>query len=677
MGRTCSLQWHRQMACEVGISAILAAMLFAMPGGGFAQPAPAAAGGSDIITSAPAAGSAAEKALPSAPGEVPKNLEGEQAMEEQAVENEPTAALPEGDDKLPGAVDAENSPYLQPVAPGSLAEGQRLAPAAAPQTKQAAPDATGAFVPPTGTTKDESLERSDTATDLMNVLGEETFNRRVNITTPPDTEVAEVIRLLAERATLNFIYPEGVIKGRVTLNLRDVPLGVALQSLLSTHGLAMVREGENVMRILPRSQLDPTGQVEMKTISVKLNWIPAPTAEKTLEQFVKSSSRGSSIKSHADSNILIVTSSPNMISMIRDLITQIDVPEKQVMIEARMAELVIDNARQLGSQVIAERVDTSGNALDPTTLLPQTGWLGDNAAHTERRLTGVDTGKEDVEVAAKVVDRAISSLLVGGGAPSLSFGGVVSILGQDFDVSAVLDAMETRNIANVLANPRVITLNNQMAMIEILRDNPYIETQQGVAGDVVGQAVKFKESGISLKVLPNITNNGFVRMRIEPEQKILAGRTSTNVPIINKRTALTNVIVKDEDTVVIGGLRQIESADSKTQFPWLAQVPMLGWFFKKDSKLMAKNDLMLFVTPHIIKAPVMAPAENYKYNRIDAHWDLPDYFFDDSVEVREARHRGELDNSAKDRVPATLSLPPVEAATSADDAAATETGDTK
>jgi type II secretory pathway component GspD/PulD (secretin) len=131
------------------------------------------------------------------------------------------------------------------------------------------------------------------------------------------------------------------------------------------------------------------------------------------------------------------------------------------------------------------------------------------------------------------------------------------------------------------------------------------------------------------------------------------------VPIINRRFAVTNVIVKDEDTVVIGGLRQINGLEVKTQFPWLGQVPVIGWFFKSENKQFAKNDLMLFVTPHIVKAPVLAPAENYKYNRIDAHWDLPDFFFDDTVEIREARHRGELDHSAKDRLPLTLKLPPV------------------
>jgi type II secretory pathway component GspD/PulD (secretin) len=152
-------------------------------------------------------------------------------------------------------------------------------------------------------------------------------------------------------------------------------------------------------------------------------------------------------------------------------------------------------------------------------------------------------------------------------------------------------------------------------------------------------------------------------MQLIPEQRIIAATffnptTQSNIPIINRRTAVTNVIVRDEDTVVLGGLREISSFDSKTQIPWIGEAPIIGWFFKSDSKRQQKNDLMLFVTPHIVKSPVLTPAENYKFTRVDAHWDLPDFFFDDTVEARESRHRFELDQNARDYYPQTMKLPP-------------------
>ena len=541
-----------------------------------------------------------------------------------AVDLEPMKkALPVGDDALPSEEQIETSPWARRGVEGT------------------------AFVPPT--IQKSSEERAKEASrELRGVLGDQIFDQLVTITTGADEDLAQVIRLLAERANLNFIYAEGVIKGRVTLNLRDVPLGVALQSLLAAHDLAIVREGANVFRIVRRKDIQQT-IVETKTIYIKVNWVPAQTIADTLKDIMGAGAgtKVGEVKAHKESNTLIITDTPTNVQLMRDLVAQLDVPQKQVMIEARMVELLINNGRQLGSKTVVERADKSGNS-------QVLGQLGNNAEHKETisRVEIDENGKptivtEEVTVPAKPVDTLVSNLLVGGGAPSLSFGTVISILGKDFDVAATLDALEARRIANILANPRVITLDNETAQINIKRDNPYIEAQQGVGQQAVAASVKFKESGVELMVTPNITDNGYIRMKLMPRQEIFAGEfknptTGSNIPIIDKREALTNVIVKDEDTVVIGGLREIDSSDARSQVPWLGQVPVIGWFYKGHSKGFLKNDLMLFVTPHIIKTPVLTAAENYNYTRLDAHWDLPDYFFDDSVEIRERRHRGEV-----------------------------------
>ncbi|MCX7625696.1 MAG: hypothetical protein N2Z21_05740 [Candidatus Sumerlaeaceae bacterium] len=547
-------------------------------------------------------------------------------------------AEPVGDDALPSSEQVETSPWAR-------------------VTEGAAP-----FVPPT--IQKSSEERAKEASrELRGVLGDEIFDQLVTITTGADEDLAQVIRLLAERANLNFIYAEGVIKGRVTLNLRDVPLGVALQSLLAAHDLAIVREGANVFRIVRRKDIQQT-VVETKTIYIKVNWVPAQTIADTLKDIMGAGAgiKVGEVKAHKESNTLIITDTPTNVQLMRDLVAQLDVPQKQVMIEARMVELLINNGRQLGSKTVLERADSSGNS-------QVEGQLGKNAEHKETitRVEIDENGKptivtEEVTVPAKPVDTLVSNLLVGGGAPSLSFGTVISILGKDFDVAATLDALEARRIANILANPRVITLDNETAQINIKRDNPYIEAQQGVGQQAVAASVKFKESGVELMVTPNITDNGYIRMKLMPRQEIFAGEfknptTGSNIPIIDKREALTNVIVKDEDTVVIGGLREIDSSDARSQVPWLGQVPIIGWFYKGQSKGFLKNDLMLFVTPHIIKTPVLTASENYNYTRLDAHWDLPDYFFDDSVEIRERRHRGDINSDPLSYKPEPVRLP--------------------
>lgn len=561
---------------------------------------------------------------------------------------------PRGDDELPSEANMPNNPYLRAGAPTSLQEHRK--PTGSEQEY-------GAFLPPTTMESDE-VSAGEAGTEMLNILGEEAYNRRVNITTPPDTEVAEVIRLLAERANLNFVYGEGVIKGQITLNLRDVPLGVALQSLLASQDLAIIREGENVMRIAPRETVRP-GAVDFRTVYIKLNWIPAGALETTLRNVVGTGG-GGTIRAHKETNTLVITDAPPNVALLRDLVAQLDVPEKQVMIEARMVEMILSNQRVLGSNTRLERRDSSGNS-------PVIGQLSSNRARREVRQgapildeNGVPTGEFErvvVNSPARAVDAVISGLTGSATAPSISFGGVVSIFGASFDVASVLDALETRQMINILASPRVITLNNQEAEIDIQREVPYLEAQQGASQGALSATVKFKDAGIRLAVLPTITNNGYVRMRLTPEQRILSGlfpnpTTGSDIPIIDRRTAVTNVIVKDEDTVVLGGLREIDSSDNKQQLPWIGQAPIIGWFFKRDAKLFTKNDLMLFVTPHIVKAPVLTPAENYKYTRVDAHWDLPDFFFDDTVDQRESRHRFELDHNPREYYPQTLKLPP-------------------
>lgn len=560
---------------------------------------------------------------------------------------EPSAAKTRlaGDDAWPSGEELETSPWSK--------------------TGQTA----GAFVPPS-IQKSATEKAEETGRELRSVLGDEIFDQLVTITTGQDEDLAQVIRLLAERAGLNFIYAEGIIKGRVTLNLRDVPLGVALQSLLAAHDLAIVREGANVFRIVRRKDIQQTA-VETRTIYIKINWVPAETIAESLKDIISGGvgvgTKVGEIKAHKESNTLIITDTPTNVALMRDLVAQLDVPQKQVMIEARMVELLINNGRQLGSKTTIERPDKSGNS---TSL----GTLGSNAEHTENisKVVIDENGKptivtEQVTVPAKPVDTLVSNLLVGGGAPSLTFGTVISILGKDFDVAATLDALEARRIANILANPRVITLDNETAQINIKRDNPYIEAQQGVGQQAVAASVKFKQSGVELLVTPNITDNGYIRMKLRPRQEIFAGEfknptTGSNIPIIDTREALTNVIVKDEDTVVIGGLREIDSSDARSQVPWLGQVPVIGWFYKGQSRGFLKNDLMLFVTPHIIKTPVLTAAENYNYTRLDAHWDLPDYFFDDSIEIRERRHRGETNSDPVSFKPEPVRLPAAEKA---------------
>jgi type IV pilus assembly protein PilQ len=502
-----------------------------------------------------------------------------------------------GDDALPSAREVNNNPYVG--------------------TENLTGDF--AYTPPTVTeAPQESLGAGE---DLRQILGAEVFDRRINVVTPPDTDVEEVIRLLSEKAELNFLYASGVIKGQVTLNLNNVKLGVALNSLLGTQQLSIVREGDNVMRIAPRVEVKGSA-VELRTIYLKLNWVQAGQLDTVLKEALKESGGTAGqgytkVVAQKETNTLIITDTPGNVALIRDLVAQLDVPEKQVMIEARMVELLISNGRQQGAQTTIE--------VNGTPQSFNRGITGPTGAPVGSALLGQTAS-------ASAVDQVITNL--SSGAPNtLSFGGTLGIFGKQVAVNSVLDALESVRRITTLANPRVITLNNQEATIDIKREIPYFTTKTGAGGDT-SRTPEFKDAGVSLKVTPNITNTGFIKMQLAPEQLIENGQVE-GVPIIDRRSAITNVIVKDEDTVVLGGLREISAGRSTDQVPFIGQAPVIGWFFKSSAKNHRKNELTLFVTPRIIKSPVLTPVENYQYSRLDAHWDLPDYFFDDSVERRE------------------------------------------
>jgi type IV pilus assembly protein PilQ len=281
---------------------------------------------------------------------------------------------------------------------------------------------------------------------------------------------------------------------------------------------------------------------------------------------------------------------------------KLDVPEKQVMIEMRLVDMGKTLLRQLGinwalTQPGYEFPTDKTNAFSPFSK-PYDGLLGPNPM-------------------------------------TWQWGQSVSFLGEDFNFDLFASAYENRGLVSVLANPKVITLNNITAKIDIIEEIPYTDTVIGSGG---AQTVKaeFKESGIKMEVTPNITNNGYIRMKLKPEQKIFRGmdQITQRLPVIDKRSAETNVIIRDEETVVLGGLRQDTKSNTDTGTPWFMDIPVLGWLFKKNSIESRELELVMFVTPHIIKEPSLTEVEKLEYQQIDTGWNLPEEFFAEKEEEK-------------------------------------------
>ncbi len=435
-----------------------------------------------------------------------------------------------------------------------------------------------------------------------------------------DADLQNVIRMIAQKTGLNVIMAREQVTGTITLNLEDVPLGAALDAILKTRGLAFVREPGEIVRIVPRSEIRAT-VIELKTVHIPVNWVPAPRLAETLRPFL-SKAEGAQIQADADSNALIITDTPPNVDTLIALEEKLDVPEKQVMIEMRLVDIGRDALRQIGSNwSLTQKVEPKRIPIieKETITNPITGQV----EKIIERITGY------TEVWDKTPDafNSFARLYPPGGA-QWSWGKAVSILGEDFDFDIFAEAYSQKGLVRVLANPKVITLNNIPAKIEMTEEIPYTDTVIGSGG---AQTVKaeFKETGITMEVTPNITNNGYVRMKIKPEQKIYRGldKVSHRYPQVDKRSAETNVIVRDEQTVVIGGLRQHIDTLTLSGTPWFMDIPVIGWLFKSSSTEKKKLEMVMFVTPHIIKEPTLTDTEKLQYEQIDYEWELPSDFF--------------------------------------------------
>jgi type IV pilus secretin PilQ/predicted competence protein len=463
---------------------------------------------------------------------------------------------------------------------------------------------TGFYIP-------ESTENTASKPEVATYQEEDVFAQLVTLRFK-DADLQNVIRMIAQKTGLNVIMAKSQVSGTITLNLEDVPLGSALDAILKTHALAFVREPGGIVRIVPRSEIKASA-IELKTVHVPVNWVPAPKLAETLRPFI-SEAEGAQIQADADSNALIITDTPPSV----DTLLKLDVPEKQVMIEMRLVDISDELLRNIGTQwslnkavnsgTRTERVPIFENTLDPVT--------GNIIGQIQTGFTNIltPTGRDS------------SYGFQSNGGSMWEWGDRVSIFGQDFDFDIAIAAAEEDGLVKVLANPRIITLNNIPAKIEIIEEIPYTNTVIG-SGGAQTLEVEFKETGITMEVTPNITNNGYVRMLLKPDQKIYRGRATDNSPRVDTRSAETNVIVRDEETVVIGGLRRLTETNRFYGTPWFMDIPVIGWFFKNSTKDNNMLELVMFVTPHIIKEPTLTDLEKLQYEDIDYNWTLPEKFF--------------------------------------------------
>ena len=406
-------------------------------------------------------------------------------------------------------------------------------------------------------------------------------------------DLRAVLRVFSEVSGLNVIIDPSV-KGTVDVALRDVPWDQALDIVLRSNGLASRIDG-SVVRIAPRevftaedkSLAEAAEAAEARSAAQQLTTFTRQLSYAKGEDLVKLLKDTRAITKFGQAqfdprtNMLIISDVPAQVAQVRALIDTLDTAQPQVEIEARIVQTNRNFARQLGVQWgFHGRVDP---ALGNTTNMafPNNGSLGGRV--------GPSQGPSGQPTAVNL----------GVGAATSAVGLALGSINGAFNLDMALSALESSGNGKILSTPRVSTLNNVEAEMTQGVQIPL----QTIANNTV--TVTFKDAALTLKVTPQITAAGTVIMKVSlenatPDFSRAAGPAA--IPPINTQRALTTLLVNDGETTVIGGIYTSNQDQKTDRTPGLGQLPLLKWLFKRDQVRDESTELLIFITPRIIKS---------------------------------------------------------------------------
>src|SRR5882757_8791547 len=424
-----------------------------------------------------------------------------------------------------------------------------------------------------------------------------------------EIETRAVLQLLADASGQNIVVSD-TVNGNVTLRLQNVPWDQALDIVLRTKGLDKRRQ-DNVIIVAPQEELaarekaDLAAKKDIQELAplrseyLQVNYAKA----KDMEALIKSqggtllSARGN-VAVDERTNTLLLQDTADRLADIRRLVATLDIPVRQVLIEARIVIVNDDFRRDLGARVGYTTAQANGANGIWTTSGTAAGTDTAIASAIANR-SGTGNGSIAVPTGANAPQRYNVNLPVSSPAGSFALG----ILGSNYIVDLELSAAQAETRAEVISSPRVITANQKEATIEQGTEIPY---QQSASSGAT--TISFKKAVLSLKVTPQITPDNRIILDLDVKKDTIGTITvasgGVNVPSIDTREIATQVLVNDGQTVVLGGILETEHRDAQTKVPFLGDIPVLGHLFKEQGKTNNKDELLIFVTPKIVREGV-------------------------------------------------------------------------
>ena len=443
-----------------------------------------------------------------------------------------------------------------------------------------------------------------------------------------DADIQSVLRILSEKGGVNIISGKEVV-GTVTIKLDNVPWEKALSIILKTNGYGCDREG-NIISVMPFDKLTAQKQAEQALDNVQplisevfvLRFIDANDAKKVLEPQLSPrgkitvvqmtgmkgwefASAGGTTKLARKSNetrskTLVISEAQSSMDKIKQLIKKIDVMPRQVMIETKIVEVNKDRLKDLGLEWGTGSTGAESATMSPVPLRKTEetfSRVSEQAAiHNLESVTPTNFGPKATSVSP--VNTGLKIVWQ-------------KLTGTQFEV--MLHALEEDVSVNTLSNPRLMTLDNQEATILVGSKYPILETN--VAGTdsttTTTSLSYYQDIGIQLNVVPQICGDNYINMIVHPAVTSSSTTVGTNqYPVLLVREAETQILMKDGETVVIGGLLKDVKSKGKYSVPIIGKIPILGLLFTRETDDTEKIDLLIFITAKIVEtAEAAAPQQ--------------------------------------------------------------------
>ena len=419
-----------------------------------------------------------------------------------------------------------------------------------------------------------------------------------------DADVRNVIRSLSEISGKNIIISEAV-KGKVTMKLEDVYWDEALDIVTSTSGLKKA-ESDNIIKIMTAKEFDDDRKSkdaerdlfrkerldrqklgeEFVTETIYLSYTVPGDVEKMLRSSGTGAAGGAgggrgflsefgNITQVPWNNALIIRDTKENVASIAKIVKEQDRKPTQIQIDCKIVQATTNFAKEIGIQWGASYT-TGQTELTGARVAPGTGATGSRGATT--------------------IPYSINLPAAIGAGSGGVLGMFIGSATDSFKLDIQLSALEAEGKGRVLSNPKVVTSDNKKATIKQGKSIPYATVSQS------GTQTQFADAVLSLEVTPSVTNDGYIKLDIQAKKdQADFSNQSGGVPTIDKKEAITLLYVRDGETAVIGGIYERDESDAENGLPGLRHLPLLGWLFKKESSNDTKTELLIFITPRILK----------------------------------------------------------------------------